>query len=78
MQNNLTQLSISSWIASFDHEEDSKTFIRGGKPIQGRDGGGDVVGGRAGDVYKMDSKAKGGKGAPLSEMDRMLEELKVG
>jgi hypothetical protein len=36
-----------------------------------------VVGGRAGDVYKMESKGKGGKGAPLSEMDRMLQELKV-
>ena len=36
-----------------------------------------MVGGRAGDVYKMDSKGKGGKGAPLSEMDRMLQELKV-
>jgi hypothetical protein len=36
-----------------------------------------VVGGRAGDVYKMESKGKGGKGAALSEMDRMLQELKV-
>ena len=62
--------------ASFDHDDDSKTFIRGGKPTQGS-GTGDVVGGRAGDVYKMDSKKSGRPGAPLSEMDRMLEELKV-
>ena len=62
--------------ASFDHDDDSKTFIRGGKPTQGP-GTGDVVGGRAGDVYKMDSKKSGRPGAPLSEMDRMLEELKV-
>lgn len=62
--------------ASFDHDNDSKTFIRGGKPTQGS-GNGDVVGGRAGDVYKLDSKKAGRPGAPLSEMDRMLEELKV-
>ena len=74
--------------ASFDQDNDSKTFIRGGKSIPGRDRDGgpgtgsgvkEVIGGRAGEVYKLDSKAAQGKGkgGPLSEMDRMLEELKV-
>ena len=71
------------FLASFDSESDSKTFIRGGKKGSDKDGGngGDVVGGRAGEVYKLDSKGgqgqSRGKGGPLSEMDRMLEELKV-
>lgn len=78
-------------LASFDQDNDSKTFIRGGKSIPGRDrdsggtgtgtgtGGKEVIGGRAGEVYKLDSKAaqSKGKGGSLSEMDRMLEELKV-
>ena len=76
-------------LASFDSEADTKTFIRGGKKVTDRDGPGrDVIGGRAGEVYKLDSRGgpgqsqsqgtgKGKSGGPQSEMDRMLEELKV-
>jgi hypothetical protein len=38
-------------VASFNEEEDSKTFVRGGKGIKGSDG--DVMGGRSGEVNIM-------------------------
>lgn len=61
---------FDSFVASFTEDEDRKTFIRGGK-VQDS---GDVVGGKRGEVYTMD-RTKSQK--PLSEMERMVEEMKV-
>ena len=71
MHYTLLTMHYTPCTASFDKDDSSKTFIRGGKP------GGEVIGGRAGDVYKLDSKGKGSGSVPVSEMDRMLKELKV-
>jgi U2-associated protein SR140 len=59
----------NSFVASFDVDESSKTFIRGGKA----DNEGSVLGGMRGDVYKLEPRQK----KASTEMERMLEEMKV-
>jgi U2-associated protein SR140 len=43
---------FDSFVASFTEDDDSKTFVRGGR-IQEGDG---VYGGRSGDVYKLENR----------------------
>lgn len=60
-----------SFVSSFTEEEDGKTFVRGGLAGH-RDNADSVYGGNKGEVYKLESKAKG------SEMDKLMSEMKVG
>jgi U2-associated protein SR140 len=58
-----------SFVASFEDDESSKTFVRGG--IVNEKSGSMVE--RAGEVYKMEQKSVSGK----KEMDLLLEEMKA-
>lgn len=60
---------FETFVASFTEDDDSKTFVRGGKV----NADGEVLGGKAGDIYKMDRRA----GGPMSEMERMMLEMQV-
>lgn len=64
---------FDSFVASFEVEENgAKTFVRGGKVQSGE---GDVTGGKSGELYKLDRRSTSKQ--PASEMDRMIEEMKV-
>eukprot|EP01041_Mallomonas_annulata_P005425 gene5425-10875_t len=59
------------FVASFEVQEGSKAFIRGGK-IQDNNDSDIVQGGKRGEVYKLETKQRGAG----TEMERMLEEMK--
>ena len=80
-----TSKLYESFVASFEGDDSSKTFVRGGG------GGADALrSGRPGDVYKLEARGAGPSappgrpggsgsagGKPLKEMDRMLMDFKV-
>ena len=75
-----TSKLYDTFVASFESDDNSKTFVRGSS------GAGHP--GRAGDVYRLQShnisstvrhepSSSKGSGRPMKEMDRMLQEMKV-
>ena len=63
---------FDSFVASFTEDEDKKTFVRGGKAQDS----GDVIGGKRGEIYTLD-RSRAGVKQPSSEIERMVEEMKV-